>query len=47
MTYLIAAIIVLPALYLLGREVRKEALTGKCAGCSQEKSCTSCKGHHF
>jgi hypothetical protein len=39
-TWIIAALVIIPALYFLLRSIRQEALEGKCASCYHSQSCS-------
>jgi hypothetical protein len=42
MTWIIGAIVIGSGIFLLVRAIRREAVDGKCAGCSGGSTCSSC-----
>ena len=41
-TFIIAALIIIPGVFLLARAIKREAVDGKCASCSHKDGCASC-----
>jgi hypothetical protein len=41
-TFIIAALIIGPGLFFLARAIKREAVDGKCAGCSHKDGCGTC-----